>query len=80
MIERTFDTEDPRDLPYRFTYSRITDEVFIISFWQGFRIAMLFENRQAFHRFLVEGNKTDSLIADKALQESEEILRGKQGV
>ena len=79
MTERTFDVEDPRELPYRFSYSRITDEVFIISFWQGLRVAMLFENRQAFHRFLVEGNKTDLLIADKVIQESEEVLRGKQG-
>ena len=80
MAEKTWDTEDPRELPYRFSYALITGEVYVISLgYHGLGVSMVFENRDAFHRFLVEGNKTDLLIADKVIQESGEILRKKQG-
>ena len=64
MAEETYNVEDPRDLPYRFTYSPVTGEVFIIGIGHGFQVMGYFPNRPAFHRFLIEGNKTDSMIAD----------------
>ena len=73
MTDKTFDAEDPRDLPYRFTYVPITDEVIVIAMG---RVVMFFENQEAFHRFLIEGNKTDSLIADPIPDSIPEITRG----
>ena len=86
MTDKTWDTEDPGDLPYRFAYSPITGEVFVITlggFRQAIGISEVFLNRQAFHRFLYEGDKTDRLIADKGLnqeglKEAENILEDKQ--
>ena len=79
MPDRTWDVEDPRDLPYRFAFSPITGEIYVISFgFHGLGVSMVFENRPAFHRFLVEGNKTDDLIQIKILKEASDILRGKQ--
>ena len=79
MIDKTWDAEDPRELPYRFAYSLITDEIFIITIMQGFNVVSYFENRFAFHRFLVEGNETDDLIQEGTLREALDILRNKQG-
>ena len=42
------------------------------------RIWAFFENRDAFHRFLVGGNKTDDLIQEGILKEAADILKNKQ--
>ncbi len=80
MAVKTWDIEDPRELPYRFVYSPVTGEVFVISFWRSIGVPMLFENRESFHRFLAEGVKTDHEIADKVIQQAGEILRSKREV
>lgn len=77
MAERTYDEEDPRDLPYRFTYSLITDEIFIVVLGHGIGVSMMFGNRPAFRRFLEEGRKTEYLISEKVLQQAEDILKAK---
>lgn len=80
MTDKTWDVENPKDLPYRFSYAPISGEVYVI--WFGFHgpaVSMVFENRESYHRFLVEGNKTDTLIADRVIWQAEEILKGKQG-
>ena len=61
MADKTWDAEDPRELPYRFAYIPITQEVLIISMG---KVLGFFENRDAFDRFLIEGNKMANLIAD----------------
>lgn len=73
MADKTYDVENPRELPYRFTYSPITQEVLVICFG---RVVMFFENRESFHRFLIEGNKTDSLIADPMPENIKDITTG----
>ena len=78
MIEKTFDVEDPRELPYRFSYSPVTEEVFIVGTGHTFVVLAYFQNRFAFHRFLVEGNKTDDLIQEGALKDALDILHNKQ--
>ena len=79
MAEKTQDSDDPRDLPYRFVFSPITDEIFIVLLGgHVLGVTMMFENRFAFHRFLEEGNKTDYLISEKVIQESEDILKGRR--
>lgn len=78
MAEKTWDVEDPRDLPYRFSFSPNTGEVFLLGMGgMGMGIMGKFENLQAFHRFLVEGNKTDSLIADPIPDNVSDILGDK---
>ena len=79
MTDKTWDVVDPRDLPYRFVYSPHTKEVFVVAFHPMPVVVMVFENNEAFHRFLAEGNKTEALIADRIVWQSEEILKGKQG-
>ena len=78
MTEKTYDMEDPGMLPYRFTYSPVTGEVYVISLWRGFNVSMVFENREAFHRFLSEGQETEHKIVERSLFQSEEILKAKQ--
>ena len=78
MPDKTWDVVDPRDLPYRFVYSPKTKEVFVVAFHPMPVIVMVFENNEAFHRFLVEGNKTDDLITEKVMQEALNILKSKQ--
>ncbi len=64
MVEKTYDATDPMDLPYRFAHCPNTGETFIISIGHGFNVLGYFENKMAFDRFLIEGNKTANLIAE----------------
>ena len=77
MADKTWDVEDPRELPYDFAHSPNTDRVYVVSFgFHGVGVSMVFENRPAFHRFLVEGNKSDSLIAAPIPDDIKDILGG----
>ena len=78
MTDKTWDTENPRELPYRFVYSPVTDEVFIIGLGRGMAITAFFENREAFHRFLLEGIETEHKITSIGLYQAGEILKAKQ--
>ena len=78
MTDKTYDTENSVALPYRFCPSPLTGEVFIIGRGMGLAIIAYFENYPSFHRFLVEGNKTDDLIQGDILKEAADILRDKQ--
>ena len=40
---------------------------------------MMFENKEAFHRFLLEGNRTDDLITEGVLGQALDILKKKEG-
>lgn len=74
-MDKTHDKTDPRDLPYRFAPSLVTGEVFIISLGHGFNIMGYFENFPSFHRFLLEGIKTDDLLQEGIMREATNILR-----
>jgi len=83
MAERTYDMEDSRYLPYRFVHSPETKEIYVMAVFEyGLKVSMMFESREAFHRFLFEGDKLDHLIAEespnkKGLKEAEDILKAK---
>ena len=79
MTDKTFDVEDPMGLPYRFCPCPNTGEVFIIAVGHGFQVMGYFENYPSFHRFLVDGNKTDDLIQEGILREAADILKNKHG-
>ena len=75
MVDKTYDTDDVRELPYRFTFSPNTGEVYVISLFRGFNVSMFFDNLNAFHRFLLEGEETEHNIMKIGLFQAEEILR-----
>ena len=77
MADKTWDIEDSVDLSYDFAYSKNTDRVYVVAFGgRGLGVSMMFLNRPAFHRFLIEGNKTDSLIADPIPDHIKDITGG----
>ena len=78
MAEKTYDVIDPRGLPYRFAYSSATDEVFIVAVGHIYNIIGYFENRFAFHRFMVEGNKVDDSIQEGVIKEAADMLKNKR--
>ena len=78
MTDKTWDAQDPRDLPYRFVYSPITGEVMVVTIGMGLGVAMMFLNYPSFHRFLEDGNKTASLISAKILKDASNILTAKE--
>ncbi len=78
MTDKTWDAADPGDLPYRFCPSLTTGEVFILAAGHGWQVIGYLENYPAFHRFMVEGCKTDDLMQEGILKEAADILKAKQ--
>lgn len=75
VAKDTHDSEDPRELPYRITYSPGTGEIFVLFLGGGVSVNMVFLNVDAAHRFVDEFQKTLYNISSKATKEAEDILK-----
>ena len=78
MTDKTYDAEDPRELPYRFTCDPVTSEWFIIGIGHGFSVLGYFENDPSFYRFLLEGLKAYDNKQGGILKEASRILENTQ--
>ena len=74
IARETHDSEDPRELPYRITYSPETGEVFVIMIGNGVGVSMVFLNVNSANRFVYEFQKTLYNVSSKAMKEAEDIL------